>query len=296
MKHFSAIIALLRPHQWFKNFFVFLPMFFAGHINNFEYWIESIIAFISFCFISSSIYCLNDIRDRESDRNHPVKCNRPIANGSISILQGYVIMAISSCLSLIALLFLNDNTLIITTGSVVITYFILNVAYSIKLKHIALIDVFIISTGFVFRLLAGGMVTGIWMSPWIILLTFLLALFLAFAKRRDDVLIYENSGVKARQNISRYNISFINQAISIVASITMVCYIMYTISPDVIQRMETNHLYLTAIPVLLGILRYLQLTIVDSKSGSPTKILLSDRFIHVCIFAWIASFLLIIYF
>lgn len=296
IKHIRNIALLLRPHQWIKNTFVFLPMFFAGHINNAEYWKVSLIVFFSFCFTSSSIYCLNDIIDKESDRNHPIKCKRPIANGAITPQQGYAIMALALLIATSFLLFLNNHALIISTGTMILAYYILNIAYTLKLKHIVLIDVFTISTGFVMRLLAGGIVTGIWLSHWIILLTFLLALFLALAKRRDDVVIYEKAGIEARKNVTRYNIQFINQALSIVASVTMVCYIMYTVSPDVTERMGTTHLYLTAIPVLLGILRYLQLTIVDTRSGSPTKIMLTDSFIHLCLIIWINSFLMLIYF
>lgn len=296
MKHISDIILLLRPHQWVKNIIVFLPMFFAGHINNAGYWLTTGIVFLAFCLASGSLYCFNDIRDRENDRNHPVKHSRPIAAGRVTPATGYVIMGMTLLLSMASLMLLASVETAISVGIIILSYYLLNIAYSVKLKHYALIDVFIISAGFVLRLLSGGIATGIWMSHWIILLTFLLALFLALAKRLDDVVIYENAGIESRRNVTRYNIPFINQAISIVASITMVCYIMYTVSPDVIQRMNTDMLYLTALPVLLGILRYLQLTIVDAKSGSPTKVLFSDRFIHLCIIAWLASFLLIIYF
>lgn len=171
----------------------------------------------------------------------------------------------------------------------------MNIAYCVKLKQIAIIDTIIIATGFVLRILIGGIVTQIWISEWLILMTFLLALFLAFAKRRDDVVIYTNTGVKARSNINRYNLDFMNQAISIIAAITIVCYIMYTVSDEVVQRMESSHLYLTSIWVIAGILRYLQLTIVDVKSGSPTKVLMKDRFTQLCIAGWIASYFVILY-
>ncbi len=127
-------------------------------------------------------------------------------------------------------------------------------------------------------------------------MTFLLALFLAFAKRRNDVTIYENTGVKTRKNIARYNLPFLNQAIGIVASITMVCYIMYTVSPEVVARFDNSYLYLSSIFVLAGLIRYLHITIVDSKSGSPTRILMNDRFIQATILGWILTFVIIIYF
>ena len=179
---------------------------------------------------------------------------------------------------------------------VVVSYILLNIAYCVRLKQIALVDVFVIATGFVLRVFAGGFATGIYLSHWIILMTFLLALFLAFAKRRDDVVIYEDTGVIARKNVNRYNLDFMNQAITIVASITMVCYILYTVSPEVIERFDSPYVYITSIFVLAGIIRYLQLTIVDVKSGSPTKILMKDLFIQLCIVGWVCVFITIIYF
>jgi 4-hydroxybenzoate polyprenyltransferase len=171
----------------------------------------------------------------------------------------------------------------------------MNIAYCVKLKQKAIVDVFIIAIGFVLRILMGGFATGIYISHWIILMTFLLALFLAFAKRRDDVVMYENTGVKARKNVDRYNLDFMNQAIGIVASVTMVCYIMYTVSEDVILRLDSHYVYVTSIFVLAGIIRYLQVTIVDVKSGSPTKVLMKDRFIQACVAGWMITFALILY-
>ena len=162
---------------------------------------------------------------------------------------------------------------------ILLFYYLLNIAYCIKLKKLVLVDVFIIALGFVCRILAGGFSTGIAISHWIVLMTFLLALFLAFAKRRDDVVIYEGTGVKARRNINRYNLSFMNQAISVVSSLSVMCYILYTVSEDTVRRMDTGFLYVTSLWVLLGFLRYLQLTIVDVKSGSPTRVLMKDRFV-----------------
>ena len=178
---------------------------------------------------------------------------------------------------------------------IILFYLVLNIAYCVKLKQIALVDVFIIAFGFVLRILAGSVATGIKLSQWIILMTFLLALFLAFAKRRDDVVIYEDTGVKARKNVNRYNLQFMNQAIYIIASVTMVCYIMYTVSDEVIERMNTSYLYVTSIFVLAGLIRYLQITIVDVKSCSPTKVLMNHRFIQCCIAGWIITFFLILY-
>lgn len=288
----KSVLLLLRPHQWLKNLFIFLPLFFAGQLLNWTYLYPTLVAFVAYSFAASAIYCFNDIWDMEADKLHPKKCKRPIASGRMSVRSGYLIMA--SCL-LISFLLLSKCERRSYLFAIVGFYFVMNIAYCIFLKRIALIDVFIIALGFVLRILVGGVVTGIPLSHWIVLMTFLLALFLAFAKRRDDVVIYEDTGVKARKNINRYSLPFMNQSISIIASITMVCYIMYTVSEEVISRIHSPYLYLTSAFVLLGLLRYLQLTVVDVKSGSPTQILMKDKFIQICILSWIAAFFVILY-
>ena len=179
--------------------------------------------------------------------------------------------------------------------AIIAIYIVLNVGYCIRLKHVAIVDVFIIASGFCLRVAAGGAATDIWISQWIILQTFLLALFLALAKRRDDVVIFNQNGSKARRNINRYNLDFLNNAISIVATMTMMCYIIWCVSEEVIVRMGTNHLYITAFFALMGVMRYLQITMVDNKSGSPTKILIKDKYIHFCIAGWVITFLVLIY-
>jgi 4-hydroxybenzoate polyprenyltransferase len=178
---------------------------------------------------------------------------------------------------------------------IVAFYILMNVAYSLGLKQVAIVDVFIVSLGFVLRVVVGGVATGIPLSHWIVLMTFLLSLFLAFAKRRDDVVIYESTGERVRKSVYQYNLHFINQVIGLIASITMVAYIMYTVSPEVTERLGTDYLYVTSVFVLAGIIRYLQLAIVDQRSGNPTRVLLKDRFVQGCIFGWVVSFILIIY-
>lgn len=178
---------------------------------------------------------------------------------------------------------------------IIVFYVLMNIAYCIRLKKIAIVDVFIISVGFVLRIVVGGLSTGIYLSHWIVLMTFLLALFLAFAKRRDDVALYEKTGERLRNNIVRYNLAFINQVLGIVGGMTIVCYIMWSVSPEIVERLGSSYLYVTSIFVLAGIIRYLQITTVDGKSGSPTSILYKDRFIHACLVGWVVSFVLIIY-
>ena len=288
----KPIIQLLRPQQWLKNLFVFLPLFFDRHLFDVDLLVPCILTSIAFCFAASGIYCFNDIQDAEVDRRHPDKCNRPIASGAVGKTTGYIVMAVCLLVSLALVGVIGHSwPLFLVIGA----YIIMNIAYSLKLKHLAIVDVFIIATGFVLRVLAGGFATGILVTHWIVLMTFLLTLFLAFAKRRDDVIEFKASGVVTRKAASHYNLQFLNEAISIVASITMVCYILYSVSPEVVERFDSPYVYLTSLFVLAGIIRYLQLTIVDVKNGNPTRVLLHDRFIQCCIAGWIAAFALIIY-
>lgn len=286
-------IKLIRPQQWIKNLVVFMPIFFAGQLFNFQAMTAGFFTMLSFCFVASSIYCLNDIIDVEDDRRHPIKCKRPFASGAVSIKQGYAFMGIMFVLSLITLLFLPGER--VKTGGIIVFYWLLNVAYCLKLKQYAIIDVCIVAFGFVLRVLAGGWATDIALSKWIVLMTFLIMLFLSFAKRRDDVIRMNETGRAPRQNTSRYNIDFINQAITITASVTLVCYIMYTMDSDTIAHFKTDNLYLTSIFVLIGLLRYIQLAVVDKKSGDPTKVMLKDRVTQAIIALFGLTFLLIIY-
>ena len=285
------LIRLLRPLQWFKNVFVLAPLFFSNNLLNKELLLPTLLTFAAFCLVSSSIYCFNDIYDVEADRQHPRKCKRPIASGSVSVRMGYVMMVVC----LVAALLLTTHHSPLTT-LIIAGYWLMNVAYCIKLKQYAIIDVFLISMGFVLRVLVGGMAADIFVSEWLVLMTFLLALFLAFAKRKDDYRIFEQTGVMPRKSITGYNAQFIDLSVTIVATITIVCYIMYTMSDSVIERMGSRYLYLTSIWVIAGLLRHLQNMLVFQRSGSPTKALVKDHFIQLCIVGWIASFVAIIYF
>ncbi|MBQ6209223.1 MAG: decaprenyl-phosphate phosphoribosyltransferase [Prevotella sp.] len=290
----KALFKLIRPKQWIKNTFVLIPIFFSGNLFDGQKLTAGIITFLAYCFAASSIYCFNDLVDVEADRRHPVKCKRPIASGAISVSQAYMLMALMFILSAICILFLTENRW--QVGAVILFYWLLNLAYCAELKDHAIIDVCIIAFGFVLRILAGGIAANITLSNWIVLMTFLLTLFLSFAKRRDDVIRMQETGEAPRRNTIRYNFTFINQAITITASVTLVCYVMYTVSPDVKAQFHTDYLYLTTVFVLVGLLRYIQLAVVDKKSGDPTKVILRDRFTQLVVLAWILCFLLIIYF
>ena len=287
------IIKVARPTHWIKNLFVFLPVFFGGGLLNTSEAVSAALTFLSFSLAASAIYCLNDIIDVNADRAHPVKCKRPIASGAITIPQAYGMMALSMLVSIVLMFLLPAGQT--KTIFVIVAYFLINVAYCLRLKDYAIIDVCIIASGFVLRILAGGYATGVQLSKWIVLMTFLLTLFLAFAKRRDDVLRMNTTGQAPRANTSRYNLTFINQAITITAGVMLVCYVMYTVSPEIIAQFATDKLYLTSILVILAILRYLQISFVDEKSGDPVKVALSDRATQLILLAWLLSFLAIIY-
>ena len=286
-------LLLIRPQQWIKNGFVLIPMFFGGRLLNADDVIASVVTFFAFSFAASAIYCFNDIVDVDADRRHPVKCHRPIASGAVSVPTAYALMAVLALLSALLLFFLPQRAG--ETAGIVAFYFLLNMAYCLWLKRHAIIDVCTVAFGFVLRILAGGMACDVAVSNWLVLMTFLLALFLSFAKRRDDVLRMNETGEPPRRNTIRYNLTFVNQAITVTGTVTLVCYIMYTVSPEVVSRFHAPYLYLTSIFVLVGLLRYMQLTVVDEVSGDPTKILLRDRFTQAIVVAWIMSFLLIIY-
>jgi decaprenyl-phosphate phosphoribosyltransferase len=291
----KSLVQLLRPAQWLKNLFIFLPLFFSGQLFELNLLFQCVCTFFAFSFVASSIYCFNDIYDVEADRLHPEKSKRPIATNAITIRAGYLVMFLSFTASMLILyLFFDGNQRYILLG-LISFYFLMNIAYCVKLKNYAIIDVIIISIGFVLRIWVGGQATDVLLSEWIIMMTFLLALFLAFAKRRDDVVLYQQIGIISRNHTQRYNLEFLNQIMTVISTVTIIAYIMYTLSPEVMARFESRYVYLTSLFVLMGIIRYLQVTIVDSKSGSPTKVLIKDKFIQLCIASWIISFLILIY-
>lgn len=293
MNRLIALISLLRPVQWIKNLFVFLPIFFGLQATHWEVVWPTLIAFISFCLAASGVYCLNDVIDVEADRSHPRKCKRPIASGAVPVPMAWITMAICF-IAAVALLPLVKGEFGSEAG-VIAVYIVINVLYCLVLKRISVVDMMVVALGFVLRLLAGSFASGVMLSHWIVMMTYLLALFLAVAKRRDDVAIYESTGKSMRRNIARYNLQFMNITAGMLAGMTLVCYIMYTIDPEVVARIGSSYLYLTSLWVLGGIMRYLQITLVDQRSGSPTKVMVTDGFIQACIIGWVATFAALLY-
>ena len=285
-----AYLKLLRPKDWAKNLFLFIPLFFSGELFNWNVYPQLLLGFIAFCCIASSIYIINDYRDIEDDKKHPDKSKRPLASGAVSQKAAIVICLVLILLGFGIAYFIKEKFLFVLS-----IYFLLNLAYSFGLKHVAILDIIIIAVGFVLRVKGGAVIAHIGVSEWLNIMIFLLALFMGIGKRRDDVLLKMSSGMDMRKAIKGYNLEFLNVVLALVCAVIVVAYFMYTMSPEVLKRLGTYRLYYTCLFVLAGILRYLQIIFVQSASGSPTKILYKDRFIQVSLLLWIASFYLIIY-
>ena len=225
MKYPAHVIHLLRPHQWVKNGFVLFPVFFANRITDPEIWPALTAAFFSFCLVSSAIYIFNDIRDIEFDRKHPTKRNRPLAKGVVSQTMALCIMGLAAISGFcLAALCAGFETMLVIFG-----YAALNILYSLRIKRIAILDIISIATGFVLRLEAGSFATSIELSHWIVLMTFLLAMFLALAKRRSELILALRGNV-TRDSLKGYSLEFLSAAMVLMAGITVVCYIMWTVS------------------------------------------------------------------
>ena len=246
-------------------------------------------AFVSFCAIASAVYIFNDIRDLEHDKIHEVKRGRPLATGAVSTRKALLLLLLLAALASASALLIGLNFFY-----VIAAYFVLNLVYSLYLKRVSLIDISCIAIGFVLRVLAGGIATQVPISKWLIMMTFLLACCLALGKRRDDLLL-DVDKQSLRAALVGYTLSFIDTCLVVLSVTTIVCYVMYTVSEEVVGRLHSDYIYLTSIFVIIGILRFLQIAIVEQKSGSPTLILIKDTMIQAMIGLWFATFLVILY-
>jgi 4-hydroxybenzoate polyprenyltransferase len=285
-------LMLLRPKDWAKNLFLIVPSFFAGQFfvpSQFPHLLEG---FFAFCFFASAIYIINDYRDIEDHLKHPVKGNRPLASGkvnkSIAILICIGLLILGSLLGWLA-----DQHLLFLF--ILALYFFINLCYSFGLKNIAILDILILSSGFVLRVKGGASISGVETSQWLIIMTFLLSLFMAIAKRRDDLLLKVTTGTDMRKSMRGYNLDFLNTMLGLFCAIIIVAYINYTVSPITIGRLGTSRLYYSSLFVIAGLMRYLQITFVFKKSGSPTEILYKDYFIQITLALWVLSIYVILY-
>lgn len=288
----NPYIKLLRPKDWAKNMFLFLPVFFGGKLFDIPRLQHLFEAFFAFCFVASTVYIINDYRDIEDDQKHPKKKLRPLASGAVKpgaalVIAGFLLLAGFS-LAYVA----DDRFRFI---AILGLYFAMNMGYSLGLKNIPILDILIVAIGFSLRVKAGGYVANIDVSVWLNLMILLLALFMAIAKRRDDILLKMETGADMRKAVKGYNVDFLNTLLAMFSAIIIMAYIMYCVSPVTIAHLGTYHLYYTSIFVMAGLMRYLQITLVQNQAGSPTDILYKDRFIQVTMLLWIAGFYSLLY-
>ena len=284
-------LRLMRCSQWIKNIFVFFPLFFGHQIDDLALTIPCLYTALLFCPLSSAMYCLNDIMDRKTDRFHPVKRFRPIASGLVSVTEAFTVMAICLIVAFAGCLLVDLSEVL----PVFVIYVALNVLYSTLLKKIAIVDILVLSLFYIIRLIAGSVATGIENSSWIILMTFLLTLLLGLGKRRDDMLKTTKTGHVLRSATSHYSMPYVTACMMILSGVTIVCYIMYTLSEEIVNRVGSRYLYTTGVFVLASILRYMWHVLRNQEIGDPTYLLLHDHIIQVCIMCWLCSFAILLY-
>jgi 4-hydroxybenzoate polyprenyltransferase len=286
----KAIIRLIRVKQWVKNSFLFVPAFFAGALFDVNNIVTLIYGALAFSLVASGVYVINDYRDRHIDKLHPKKRLRPIASGEVKESVAIVLMIVLFGAGLAWGFLLN-----IYFFYLLLTYVIVNIGYSMGLKNVPILDLFIVASGFLLRIYSGGFLVNVPITDWLAVMILLAALFLVTAKRRDDLKIHSTTGEVVRKASRSYNLEFINSCLTLLAAVIIVAYIMFTVSPEVIERFNSKHLFITTVFVIAGIMRYLQITFVEEDSGNPTSVLYKDKFILVTILAWFISFYVIIY-
>lgn len=281
-------IGLLRPKQWIKNGFVAAPLFFTPDKVNMASVLDVLAGFVAFCMAASAVYCLNDLRDAQGDRNHPVKKNRPIASGAVPPATAMVLMALLLAGSVVLAAWRVPSILWVLGA-----YFALNIAYTIHLKRIAILDVLIVAFGFVLRVEAGALIIDTVPSAWILIVTGLLALFIALAKRRDDIV--RDLDADHRKSLDGYTLPFLDGCLMAVLSTLLVSYLIFTTDQAVMARLGSDQLYFTGPFVIAGVLRYLQLTVVYRCSGSPTDLVYRDVGLQLSVAGWLATFVWLLY-
>ena len=287
----AAIIRLMRPHQWIKNGLVLAPLVFGQRLFVAHDAILAIVALIAFCALASAGYILNDIIDREADRLNPEKCDRPLARGDLTIPTARMIALALAATALILSLVLGPRFL-----AIAVAYLALQVIYSMWAKSQVVLDVIAVAIGFVLRAFAGGVAIGVAVSPWLVFITFVLAMLLGLARRRHELISLGDAASAHRDALAHYSVGLIDQMISIVAAATLVGYMIYTASAEVEAKLGTEHLYLTVPFVAFGILRYLYLIDQHNEGGDPARLLMRDRPLMLAVVLWILTDILLLYF
>jgi 4-hydroxybenzoate polyprenyltransferase len=283
----AALIRAMRPHQWVKNLLVFASLVFAHRLGEADYVVRSVMAFAIFCLLSSSIYLLNDVVDREADRAHPRKKTRPIASGALPIPVALLAAIVFSCGAVIWAIYLSGLPPLVTTippkvihvqfYALPIAYLLLQIGYSFVLKRMLVVDCICVALGFLFRVHAGSLVLQVKSSDWMLLCTFFFSLMLAFAKRRNEVVHVSDGSGATRETMRRYTTEFLDQLISSLAAISILSYAMYTLAAETVAEHDSKNLIITVPIVVYGVYRYQYLVLQRGEGGDPSRLLFRDR-------------------
>ncbi|MBP8975818.1 MAG: decaprenyl-phosphate phosphoribosyltransferase [Bacteroidetes bacterium] len=292
MKKIKSLLRLMRPEQWAKNVFLFAPLIFSKHLLNFSYLSKEIQAFVAFSLVSSFVYCINDVADRNADKLHPVKKNRPVASGAVGVGEALVLAGVLLLLAAFIATPLGKGFVVC-----ILIYLFLNIWYSFSLKRVVLVDVFVVASGYMLRILAGAYAINVEISQWLILCTLFISLFLAISKRRGELLLNsEQTYQSGRSVLKLYDVNFLDQLLTIVAAGTVISYALYTVAERTIKVFGTENLIFTTVFVLFGIFRYIFLLHTRKTEDNPTRLILSDIPLLVNIAAWFIVCIVIIYF
>ncbi len=281
----NAYLALARPKQWVKNFFVFAGPIFSRTLGDPAVAAAAGAAFAAFCLAAGAVYALNDLVDLPRDRAHPEKRRRPVASGAIppGAALAFSLILFSAALALGAAVGARVALVVALYGAV-------NLAYSLALKNVVILDVFLVAAGFVLRVLAGTWAIGIRASHWLLLCTFLLSLFLGFAKRRHEVLLLGDDRETTRKVLADYGPHFLDQMLAVVTPSTLLSYVLYTVDAETVAKYGSERLLLTSPFVMYGIFRY-QFLVYERNEGDPTSTLYRDPSLVLCVIAWLATFI-----
>ncbi|MGO9482030.1 MAG: decaprenyl-phosphate phosphoribosyltransferase [Candidatus Kryptoniota bacterium] len=293
MKRVLSYFRLIRPNQWVKNVFVFVPLIFSKNLFDFHLFAGSLLTFASFCFAASSVYIVNDIADRELDKLHPIKKDRPIAAGAVTVVEGW---SLAVLLLIISFAVIKIGSVRFTVIIPIAAYIILNLLYSFALKRIVLIDLFVIAAGFILRIIAGGYAIDVKISSWLIMTTLFISIFLGVAKRRGEfVHLSQSKDESSRKVLINYDLSLIDQILSISSASVIITYALYTVSERTVMAFKTEALIFTTIFVVYGIFRYLYLIHKMGLGESPINALFTDKPMVINIIFYVASAIAIIY-
>ena len=284
------MIKAARPQQWTKNLIIFAPLIFSQSLFQIPIFLTTVAAFLVFCLLSGALYVFNDLGDLEEDKRHPLKSKRPLASGKISRGQAWTEMIVLLGISLAGAFFLGKSVFLIA-----FFYLVLQIAYTYYLKHVVILDVFVIAAGFILRVVAGGLAIDVSISPWLLICTLLLALFLAMSNRRHELILLEGDASGHRPILQEYSPYLLDQMIAVVTASTVIAYCLYTISQETVAKFGTHELIYTVPFVIYGIFRYLYLVHQRSGGGTPEYLLLRDRPLLLDILFWIIAAALIIY-